>query len=106
MDSALFQKRNGLRYLPNSIEPYSGSAYSLYANGDKKTESNWEDGKIDGEFIFYYENGEKKIEAHYSEGKQDGKITKWYRNGQKEEESNWKDDNKDGVTTFGMNRVR
>ena len=52
-DSSLFQIRNGLRYLPNTDEPYSGSAFSLYANGDKKTETNWEDGKIDGEFIFY-----------------------------------------------------
>ena len=60
--TTITQTRNGLVYLPNSDEPFTGK------------------------YVTYYLNGQKKVEINYKEGKRNGLTTGWYENGQKESE--------------------
>ena len=57
-----------------------------YENGQKKSESNYKDGKLNGKFTYWYENGQKMFEVNFIDGKYDGKVTQWYENGQIERE--------------------
>jgi antitoxin component YwqK of YwqJK toxin-antitoxin module len=94
------QERNGLVYLPNQQEPFSGNNLCKYENGQKKFEGNIKDGKLDGKITAWYENGQKKAETNLIDGKIiDGKDIKWYKNGQKKYEKNYKKGKKDGKWT-------
>ena len=61
-----------------------------WPNGQKKSESHYKDGKLDGLKIWWYENGQKSEEGHWKNGKFDGLLTRWYENGQKKRESHYK----------------
>ena len=50
VDKSDLLERNGLMYLPNSEDPFSGSAFSHHYNGQKESESEWKDGKLNGKF--------------------------------------------------------
>ena len=76
-----------------------GLSAEWYQDGQKKEEVFYENGKQDGLSIFWYENGRKKYEGNYKEGKQDGLETVWDGNGQKKSETNYKDGKKDGLLT-------
>ena len=124
-ESNSVQNRNGLFYLPNQQEPFTGDnlcKYSWggqykskgnilnglpvgkwtiwYQNGQIGSESNYKDGKPDGKWTRWHENGQKKSERNWKDNKLDGKQTWWYENGQIEEEGNWKDNKKDGKWTY------
>ena len=64
------QNRNGLVYLPNQEEPFTGKNLCKYENGQKKVEGKLKDGKEDGKWTEWYENGQKKIEENYKDGRQ------------------------------------
>ena len=91
------QNRNGLVYLPNQQEPFSGKNLCEYENGQKKFEGGVKDGKLDGKLTAWYENGQKKAEANVIDGRIiDGKETEWYESGQKKYEKNYKNGKQDG----------
>ncbi len=113
------QKRNGLTFSPNQKIPYTGEALdtlnrntvlftdgvitrvtSWYENGQKREESFYKDGELDGEFTSWYENGQKKEESFYKDGELDGEFTSWYENGQKQEEFFYKDGERNGEATW------
>jgi antitoxin component YwqK of YwqJK toxin-antitoxin module len=98
--TAAIQERNGISYIPNSNEPFTGK-YVLppYKNGQKQGEVSFKDGKQDGLTTSWYTNGQKKTEANYKNGEKNGLNTNWFENGQKEAESNYKDGKEDGLTT-------
>ena len=85
------QIRNGLVYLPNQQEPFTGKNLCKYGNGQKKSEGKFKDGKLDGKWTSWYENGQIKSEENYKDGKRDGKWTTWYKNGRITSEKNYKD---------------
>jgi antitoxin component YwqK of YwqJK toxin-antitoxin module len=94
------QNRNGLVYLPNQQEPFTGNNSCVYANTSQQyLTSKFKDGKEDGKKTVWHENGQKMIETILKDGKLDGKVTSWYDNGQKEVEENWKDDKLNGKST-------
>ena len=64
------QDRNGLIYLPNQEEPFTGKNLCKYENGQKKIEGNYKDGKKDGKWTEWYENGQIKSERNYKDGVQ------------------------------------
>ncbi len=66
------QERNGLVYLPNQEEPFTGKNLCKYENGQNKVEGNYKDGKLDGKWTFWYENGQKQSEVNYNY--KDGKL--------------------------------
>jgi antitoxin component YwqK of YwqJK toxin-antitoxin module len=89
--------RNGLKYDINSETPYTGKYITYFNNGQKKTESNFTDGKENGLVIWWHENGQKELEENYKFGKKTGLRTEWYENGRKQSEQNYKYDKKDGL---------
>ena len=99
VDSSKLQDRNGIMYLANEENPFTGRAESFYENGQEELESNYKDGKSDGIWTGWYENGHKKGEAKFKDGKADGLRTFWYENGQIESEVNLKDGKQDGIET-------
>ena len=62
------QERNGLVYLPNQEEPFTGKNLCKYENGQNKVKGNYKDGKPDGKWTWWYENGQKKEESNYKYG--------------------------------------
>ena len=83
-----YQIRNGLVYLPNQEEPFTGKNLCKYENGQIESEKNYKDGKLDGKLTTWYSDGLKSLEGNYKDGKEDGKWTDWYENGQIESEGN------------------
>ena len=62
-----------------------------YENGQKKFETPFKDGKIDGLQTVWYENGQKEGEWISKDGIYDGLFNVWYENGQKKLEGTYKD---------------
>ena len=75
-----FQTRNGLVYLPDQEEPFTGKNICKYENGQKSEEGNYLNGKRDGKWTWWYENGQKWVEANYKDGKM-LRRTEWNENG-------------------------
>tara|TARA_B100001115_G_scaffold49276_1_gene36438 strand:+ start:32 stop:937 length:906 start_codon:yes stop_codon:yes gene_type:complete len=123
VDWSKLQDRNGVTYLPNTQEPFSGCAKRAYGNeqievlaqfkdgyvvrrkewwenGTPRREENFKDGKKHGLWTRWYRNGQKKGEINHKDGKPDGSGFTWYENGQKHLESNYKDGRLDGLQTM------
>jgi antitoxin component YwqK of YwqJK toxin-antitoxin module len=97
----VIQIRNEIAYLPNENKPFTGKYEEYYStNGQKKSETNYQDGKQNGLFTSWYENGQKKSETNYIDGKVNGLYSLWYENGQKKTEINYKDDEINGLFTW------
>ena len=62
------QMRNGLVYLPNQEEPFTGNNLCKYENGQIESEGKLKDGKEDGKWTEWYENGQKRSEVNYKDG--------------------------------------
>ena len=78
-------------YLNGSL--YTGKSFSLQANGKKRTEGSYVNGKQDGLWIEWNEDGQKQSEDNYKKGKFNGLRVGWHPNGQKAMEGTWRDDN-------------
>ena len=65
------------------------SAETWKPDGEKCPVTNLKDGN--GKHILYYDNGQKWSETNYKDGKMDGLSTTWHESGQKEYERNYKD---------------
>ena len=68
IDEESLVQRNGVYYKVNSETPYSGKFFSSHDNGQRKSEGNYKDGKIDGMFTTWHKNGQKKYERNWSNG--------------------------------------
>ena len=82
---------NGIIFLPNMTEPFTGNNLCEYANGQVKSKGETKDGKKDGKWTRWYESGQIWSEKHYKDGKKDGKWTLWNENGQMLSEEHYKD---------------
>ena len=69
---------NGIIFLPNMTQPFTGNNLCKYTNGQVKSKEDIKDGKLDGMSTWWYENGNKGLEKNYKDGKLDGKVTWWY----------------------------
>ena len=76
-------ERDGVFYTKDTNKPYSGQVFSLYEDGEKKSEGTIKEGKWDGLLTEWYENGQKKQEGTYKEGQQDVFRTYWDNDGSK-----------------------
>ena len=68
-----------------------------YENGQKCSESNYQDGKVQGLWVGWHDKGQKAAKVHHQAGKRHGLSTMWHENGQKSSEGYFKDDQKLGV---------
>ena len=68
-------------YLKGSDSPYTGKYFTLYENGQKESAGNIKEGKEDGLTVEWHRNGQKKSETNW----QNGKIVSekdWSKNGE------------------------
>ncbi len=89
----------GLFFQPNTIKPYSGTAFDKFSDGKKRLEIQIKDGKINGKFREWLQNGTKILDVKYVDGKKHGKEIQWYAIGKKKVEVNYVNDNVEGVVT-------
>ena len=99
-ESPKAQKRNGLYYLPNQQEPFTGENHCVYSNGQDHSKGNILNGLKDGKWTWWYKNGQKEDEFNFKNNNQHGKFTRWFENGQIEVEAYFKDDKADGKQTW------
>ena len=92
VESSFVQERNGLFYLPNQQEPFTGDNLCEYFNTQYKSKGQIKQGKFDSKWTYWFENGQIKSEANYKDGKLEGKQIEWHENGQIEEESVYEND--------------
>jgi len=76
------QNRDGLFYLVNENEPFTGDIESFNA-GTKQFEGSVKNGLKDDLWIYYYPNGQKKAEGIYKDGLKEETWTYWAENGEK-----------------------
>ena len=101
MDSTQSDKLEWRGEAPNDIAyhegtPFTGRVEDFYKNGQKETEANYKDGKLDGLETEWYENGQKADEANYKDGKLWTAVV-WKPNGEKCPVTNVKDGDGVGV---------
>lgn len=89
----------GLFFQPNTIAPYTGTAFEEFADGRKKMQVPIKDGKMNGTIKEWSVNGQKVFEASYDMGVQTGMETQWFANGQKSLEIAYTNGVPDGVCT-------
>jgi len=77
------QNRDGLYYMVNDKEPFSGEIVS-YVEGKIEFEGNVQNGLKEGLWIYYYPNGQKKKEGVYADGLKEGTWTYWAENGEQD----------------------
>jgi antitoxin component YwqK of YwqJK toxin-antitoxin module len=97
VDWSKLQDRDGVMYLPNEENPFTGRAESFHKNGQKESEKNFKDGKLDGLLSWWHESGRKVSEGNFKDGKMDGFAVMWYENGQKQVEGNYRAGKLDGL---------
>jgi len=70
-----------------------------HANGQKKQQLSYVDGRPEGPGYQWYENGQQQYEAQFRDGRADGAWNSWYANGQKHQEGTYEDGQPVGVWT-------
>lgn len=60
--------KNNIAFLPNQTEPFTGKHLQLHSNGKKYIETNYKDGKKEGEIIMWDENEHKIGVLRYKDG--------------------------------------
>ena len=58
-------------------------------DGQKKSEENLKNGKLDGLAVNWHKNGQKDMEGNYKDGEMEGLHVLWFSNGQKWSEENY-----------------
>ena len=81
---------DSLFYLKGSNTPYTGKSFTLYDNGQKEMELNYEEGKPDGPVTVWHKNGKKAMKGNTNNGKVNGLTIRWHENGQKQRQANYK----------------
>ena len=76
------EERDGLHYRIASVEPYTGKVIATFYGGQKRSETNYKNGKKDGKCTTWHENGGLRLESSYKDGKRDGMWVKRDTNGQ------------------------
>ena len=89
----------GLYFQPNTIDPYTGTAFEKYPNGKKKLEFPIKDGKIHGTYKEWEQNGQKITELEYVQGVKTGTEKQWYASGKPKLEVSYQNGVPHGVCT-------
>lgn len=71
-----------------------------YADGQKRIEGEFKDGKRDGKWTYWFANGNKWSEARYKNDIREGKSTVWHENGKKYFEGQYRNGERHGNWRF------
>jgi len=89
----------GLYYQPNTIKPYTGTAFDKFPDGKKRLEIPIKDGKVHGKTKEWASTGKKVAEMNYVNGQPHGKEMQWYPLGKKKLEVNYINGKVEGIVT-------
>ena len=91
------QYRQGLYYMVNEQDPYTGIFFEQYKSGQMWEEFACKNGKENGIHKKWHENGQIQYEGALKDGKKEGVWKKWYENGQINEECTYSDGKHNGA---------
>ena len=78
----LERRGDGLWYDKTKNIPITGKIFSNFPTGEKKSEMNYQNGRLYGPIIHWYSNGKRQSQFQYASGKLHGTGTYWYKDGQ------------------------
>ena len=70
VDASTLIDRDGIRYEPGSVTPFTGVAVVYWPSGKKKMEAEFRGGKEDGKFTLWDESGKKRTEGMFRNGRE------------------------------------
>lgn len=70
---------------------------TFYANGVKRSEATYTEGRLEGTYTEWFDNGNTMKQEHYRMGRKDGSSAEYFENGKMRSEFTWKDDQKTGA---------
>lgn len=89
------QERNGIYYIPNSENPFTGNGISYHSNGQVKEKASFLEGKKHGECILYHDNGQIDETGTFVNG--EGEVKYYDSHGKLLKITNFKDGKKHGL---------
>ncbi|MFH2144013.1 MAG: carboxypeptidase-like regulatory domain-containing protein [Bacteroidota bacterium] len=100
IDYDFLEEKDGLKYLTNDNNPYSGKCFGYYKSGEKGLKGELKNGLKDGKWTYWYTNGQKKLEVNYIDGMKNGMWYYWYKNGQMRIQANYSTDQMIGLNKW------
>lgn len=76
-------------YILRKEDAIKHGIYKKYRAGKLAEEGTYENGQLEGIYIFYYDNGQKEIEATYQAGEYVGGYISYFKNGKIEQEGTY-----------------
>ena len=76
---ALQRRSDGLWYLADAEQPYTGMTKRKHFDGTRISEISYRNGKQHGPTKFWYNTGKPRSVFHFSDGKLDGNSTYYYK---------------------------
>jgi len=93
----VMENKNGVWYLANKAQPYSGPFINYYLSGDKYGEGTFKNGKLDGRRKMYYDNGNLKLNRIYTNGLENGPSSEFYEDGTLKQQGDFVDGKENGL---------
>ena len=78
----LERRSDGLWYDKANKKPFTGRIIATYPTSEKKSETNYSNGRQHGQTIHWYRNGKRKSQFQYANGQLHGRGAYWYEDGQ------------------------
>jgi hypothetical protein len=90
----------------NGLEVLHGKYLTLSESGQKSSEQNYRNGKIEGRTTYWHENGKKSSQGLYHDNYPVGTWVHWYKNGRKESSCNYVNGEREGACLWWDDRGR
>jgi len=78
----LERRSDGLWYDKAGKKPFTGRIIATYPTSEKKSETNYSNGRQHGQTIHWYRNGKRQSQFQYANGQLHGRGAYWYEDGQ------------------------
>ena len=88
-----------LEYVEGSDQLYTGSSQSYYENGNPQHVGQYEDGLMEGLWVYYYENGKVYAKIPFLLGLTNGLTETFYEDGTPQLKGHSKNGVRDGIWT-------
>jgi antitoxin component YwqK of YwqJK toxin-antitoxin module len=92
--------KRGLAYEMAGRVPFSGQAYTPFANGDTQTIVTYKDGVLDGEVVSWYSKDHKQVEGVLEKGQKTGVWKLFYESGKIKRQTTYANNVEDGEQIF------
>jgi MORN repeat protein len=90
----------------DGLEVLHGKYITWFESGQKFSEQNYRNGKVEGRTVYWHENGKKSWQGTYHDDYPVGRWVSWRKNGQKESSCSYVNGEKEGVCLWWDDRGR